>query len=174
MTLKFELGNAYRTWSPEGKSALGIGLAARNTNDVASNNQAFVADLLARVKWVTLHVEGSTQSIQPGDTTLAPPDVLDGTTRMGGMAQLSVFVPVKGDQGVEIGGRYAFFDDDTALTSTGDVQILHAGATLREALRGVDVGAGFIHRMEPSTVGPWDNDTIRIWTQIRPNAAKVD
>lgn len=171
--LEFELGDAYRTWDPEGRTAIGLGVAARNTSDVASKSQAYVADALVRVWYVSLHAEASTQNIAPGDTSLAAPDVLDGTTRLGGMTQLSVFVPFTGDQGLEIGGRYALFDDDRSEVTTGDVKILHAGATWRNPLRGVDVGAGFIHRMEAADVGPWANDTIRIWTQLRPDVATV-
>lgn len=166
--LELVVGDAYRTWSPRQKSALGIGVAGLRNSDPATDTTSLEADLLARYKLVTLMGELITSSITPGDTSVADPSVLVETNRLGWSGQLSVWLPVTdGPGGIEVAGRYATYDDATALDTSGDVAILHAGATWRNLLPLVDVGAGFVHRIEP---GNAPNDTIRLWTQFRPEA----
>jgi hypothetical protein len=170
--LEFAMGNAYRTWDPDGDPAVGIGFAARNDAEPATETVTWNGDLLLRAWYVCLLAELSQQAISLGDTTVLPPNVAADTDRRGAMGQLSFFVPIQDQMGVEIGARYALFDDDLANVTTGDVQILHAGATWRSALPGLDLGAGYIHRSEAADAGAWDNDTIRIWTQVRPRYPK--
>ena len=170
--LEFELGDAYRTWNVDGDPAFGAGFAARNEAAPATDTFTWNGDLLARVWYVCLLAEVSQQTISLGDTTILPPGVEADTDRRGAMGQLSFFIPIRKQSGVEVGGRLALFDDDLANVTTGQVQILHAGATWRSALPGVDVGAGYIHRSEPAEAGAWENDTLRIWTQLRPRYPK--
>ncbi len=164
--LELILGDAYRTWSPELEPALGIGVAGSLDADVATSTQAFEADLLARYSVVTLMGELIRSRIRPTQTDVAAPSVAGATDRMGWLGQLSVWVPIDGPQGIEIAGRYATFDDAAALDNNGDVAILHAGATARDLLSGVDLGLAFIHRSEPDAVR---NDTLRLTVQVRPS-----
>ncbi|MBA2321635.1 MAG: hypothetical protein H0V89_10815 [Deltaproteobacteria bacterium] len=164
--VEFELGDAYRTWDPEGDPAFGAGFAARNETDPATDTFTWTGDLLVRAWYVCLLAEFSQQSIALGDTTVLAPGINADTERRGAMGQLSFFVPIRDDRGVEIGGRYALFDDDVSTVSTGDVSIVHAGATWRSALPGLDLGAGYIHRAEPAEVGAFANDSVRLWTQV--------
>ena len=171
--VELEIGDSYRTWDPEGDFAFGLGAAARNEMDPAVDTVTYGADLLLRVWHVALLAEASQQTLSLSDTTLVAPAVLAETTRQSAMAQLSFFVPTHDAQGVEFGAHFAWFDDDVDAVTTGDVTVLHGGATWRDALPGVDLGAGYIHRGEASSVGPWANDTLRIWTQIRPRRASI-
>lgn len=163
--LELVVGDPYRTWSPKTENALGVGVAAMRDDDLATRTNAATADVLARFKNVTLMLEGVTSSIEPTNTDVADPDVVFETSRLGALGQVSVWVPVKGPHGVEIAARVASFDDDTSADNNGDVVVLHGGATWRNVLPRLDIGAGYVHRMEPSSVA---NDTIRIWTQLRP------
>lgn len=166
--LELVIGDVYRTWSPKGKPALGIGTAALRDSDLSTLTTGLTADLIARYKVISLMGEVISSRITPTNTTAQDPVVVAETGRLGWLGQLSVYIPVskgKPPSGVEIAARYASFDDATAIDSSGDVSLLHAGATWRNLLPRVDIGAGYIHRAEASGT---PNDTIRIWTQIRP------
>jgi hypothetical protein len=163
------MGETYRTWSPRKKPALGIGAAALRDADVSTLGTGFEADLIARYSLFTVMGELVSSKISPTDTTVQDPVLVASTNRLGWLGQLSVWIPAplggREASGIEVAARYSSFDDATALDNNGDVQLLHAGATWRNLLPRTDLGAGFIHREEPDGV---PNDTIRIWTQVRP------
>ncbi|MEQ1569128.1 MAG: hypothetical protein ABMA64_26065, partial [Myxococcota bacterium] len=158
------LGDVYRTWSPTRDPAIGLGVAALRDDDLSTRTTAVEGDLLARYSIVTATVELISSTVGPTDTTVADPAVVVDTPRLGMSGQLSVWIPLPHD-GIEVAARYATFDDDTAFENSGDVGLLHLGATWRNVAPRVDLGAGFVHRTEPA-VSP--NDTIRVWAQIRP------
>jgi len=169
--LEFAAGDAYRTWSPDQQNALGVGVGMLGNPKIATRTNAIAADLLARFKVVTLAGELVRSTITPADTTVKGPAVLDETTRMGITGQLSVWIGLADDSGLEIGSRYSSLDDALDSDDAGDVWLLHNGLTWRNALPQLDVGAGYIHRGENH--GPAvSNDTVRLWTQIRPRAQR--
>jgi hypothetical protein len=163
--LELVVGDAYRTWSPKKENALGVGVAAVRQDDVATRTDSIEADLLGRVSVLTVMGELVSAKIQPTNTDVKDPDVVADTPRLGWLAQASVWAGIDGNQGVEVAARYSSFDDDLDLDNNGQVQILTAGATWRNVAPRVDLGAGYVHRNEPAGI---PNDTIRIWTQIRP------
>ncbi len=167
--LEFVAGDAYRTWSPDQENALGVGVGLLSNPKLATTTSALAADLLARFKIVTLTGELVQSTISPTDTTVTGPSVFEETKQVGITGQLSVWVGFDDDNGLEIGSRYSSLDDATESDDFGDVWLLHNGITWRNPVPYVDFGAGYIHRTEVN--GPAvSNDTIRIWTQIRPRA----
>lgn len=164
--LELVVGDAYRTWSPDREHALGVGLAAMNNRELATTTNALAADVLARFSLVTVTAEFIRSAVAPTDTVVMAPSLPEQTVRQGFAAQLSVWVPFDDDNGLEIGGRLSTFDDATHLDNRGDVQIVHGGLTWRNPLPGVDIGGGYVKRLEPN--GEVSNDSIRLWTQIRP------
>lgn len=164
--LELALGEAYRTWSPTLENALGVGVGYMSNSELSGNETALAADLLARFKIVTLTGSYIQRTLTPGDTVVLAPTIPADTAQRSVAAQLSFWVPLDAANGLEIGGRFELFDDATHLDDLGDVQILQAGVTWRNPLPGLDLGAGYIHRAEPN--GPFANDSIRVWTQIRP------
>jgi hypothetical protein len=167
--LEFIKGDAYRTWSADKKPALGIGLAGMTRPSFAIGSRSWNADLLARYSLVSVLGQFSANRITPLDSTIVAPAVSATTDRVGWFAQLSFWIPVRGESGVELSGRYGAFDDATALTDAGDGTTLHAGLTWRNPLSGVDLGAGAILRGEAEGLA-YPNNTVRVWTQIRPTA----
>jgi hypothetical protein len=160
------VGQTYRTFDREKRSALGVGVAALVDERPATSTTSFEADLLARYSLVTVMGEVVTSTISPTASDVVDPGIAEETGRLGWLGQLSVWIPIEGAAGVEIDGRYASFDDHTGLDSNGDVGLLHAGATVRNALPRTDLGFTFVHRLEGTTEVP--NDTVRLVAQIRP------
>ncbi len=163
--LELIVGDTYRTWSAAKEPALGVGVAGMVDDELATTTTSLGADLIARYSLVTVMGEVVSSRVALGETDVVDPGLVDGVSRLGWLGQLSVYLPFDDDQGVELAGRFATFDDDVDIDNAGDVGILHAGATWRSPLPRLDVGVGFIHRMETDEVA---NDTIRIWTQVRP------
>ncbi|MBT3221781.1 MAG: hypothetical protein HN348_22105, partial [Proteobacteria bacterium] len=97
-------------------------------------------------------------------TDVVTPAVRATTNRFGGMAQLSYFFPLW-EGGIEPAVRIATFDDAAHMKDNGDVSIIHMGVNWRDITPGVDLGAGFVHRMErEGNKAP--NDTMRLWAQF--------
>jgi hypothetical protein len=160
-------GGATRTWSPEGKSALGVGASVAFHDTVATEAFLWNVDALARLKWVTLTGGLARSAVSPADTTFASPLVPETTEQMAVYGLLSGFVPVEGDQGVEIAARVDSFDDAGHLDDNGDVLRVHGGVLWRDALPGFDVGAGYVHREELQGLA-LNNDSVRVWVGVRP------
>jgi hypothetical protein len=167
--LELSIGDTYKTYSPTLDNALGVGVAAYVHQQPGLRTRAAEADLLARYKVVTLLAEVLANEITPVDTDVVMPGVLADTDRFGWLLQLSGYVPLREVEaaGVEIAVRASSYDDATAIDDAGDVLLLHAGATLRNVLPKVDVGAGYVHRAE--TFSEVDNDSVRMWFQFRPD-----
>jgi hypothetical protein len=163
--LEFVAGDPYRTFSLKKESALGLGLAALRDDDLSTRTSAVDGDLLVRYRIVNLLAEGIWSRIEPRETDKVDPDVVFRTDRLGLLGQISVLVPLKPTSGLEIAVRGATFDDDQREDEVGEVQTVHAGVTWRNLLPRLDLGAGYVARFEPADV---PNDTIRVWTQIRP------
>lgn len=164
--LELIVNKAYQTWDPEKRAAFGLGVAGLVDQRPATSTTSFEADLTVRYSLVTLMAEAITSTIEPTATDVAPPGVLESTGRLGYFGQLSVWVPIEGPSGIEVAGRYASFDDHAGLDSNGDVGLVHAGVTARNALPLTDLGLVFVHRMERVDEVP--NDTIRLVAQVRP------
>ncbi len=158
-------GDAYQTWSSDLSSAFGVGGSVLRDDELPSDTGSREVDLLARYKWVTVTGELISSRITLGDTDVVVPEVFAETNRLGIQGQLSVYVPLPSG-GVEVAGRYSSFDDDRSLDNVGDVQIIHAGLSWRDALPGFDLGGGYIHREERASLS---NDTVRLWMQVRPS-----
>ncbi|NCG21016.1 MAG: hypothetical protein GWP91_18560 [Rhodobacterales bacterium] len=165
--VEFNLGETYQTWSHDLDSAAGVGISLSSDDALATTTSATGADVLARVKWVTLMAELSQSTLSPADSTLGIPAVTNPTKRFGLVGQLSFYVPVAGIGGLGIGGQFSAFDDSTALDDNGDVSVIHGGLTWRNMMQGLDLGAGYILRTETNGRSI-DNDSIRAWVQMRP------
>ncbi|MCA9490484.1 MAG: hypothetical protein KC621_11190 [Myxococcales bacterium] len=166
--LELSIGDTYTTWNKDLKSALGVGGAALVRTEPGTTVSSVEGDLLARYKVVTLVGEVMASTISPVDTDIQQPGVVEQTHQLGWTAMLSGWIPVKKASGIEPAVRLSSFDDATALESSGDVMILHGGATWRNLLPRTDLGAGYVHRAELHTEVP--NDTVRLWVQVRPDA----
>ncbi|MCA9567209.1 MAG: hypothetical protein KC656_05180 [Myxococcales bacterium] len=164
-------GQTYRTWDPAGGVAYGVAASTILNSELATRTFAWNADGFVRVGRWSLLAELGHSTLTPTDTTLFAPDVFAKTGLMAWTAQTTWFQPLSDAEqdvpGVEIALRASSIDDDTGIRDNGDVLILHAGATVRSVLPMVDLGAGFIHREELAGASR-PNDTIRIWTQLRP------
>ena len=108
--------------------------------------------------------EFAQSQINPGNTEVDIPDVLNATTRRGVSAQAGYTIPF-GEGGLEIASRIALFDDAVALQDNGDVLISHTGFTVHNIAPTLDLGLGFIHREELQG-RRLSNDTVRLWTQF--------
>jgi hypothetical protein len=168
--VEFSKGDTYRTWDPDREWALGVGLGLMQDSAFATRTTGLGADLVGRISVVTVSGEFVQRSIEPTDTTVVAPAVSATTDQFGLIGQLSVWIPIDGEHGIELGSRYASFDDARAFDDSGDVWLLHNGLTWRNPLPFMDIGFGFIHRAEPH--GALANDTVRMWTQFRPTAKR--
>lgn len=164
--LEFGKGLQYITFDPNRGKNGGIAVSAMYNDDLASSELKLAADGILTIGPINVTGEFSYNTIKPTDTTVAPPPVSAQTNQWGAYVQVSGLVKT-GELGhLEIGARGELFDDNSKLQDNGDLAILYAGATWRDPLPGVDIGAGYIHREELNgTTVP--NDTVRVWTQVR-------
>ncbi len=163
--VEFNRGDSYRSWSEEGKNAVGVGFGVMSDTDLATSSLDFTADVQLRLANVNLLLEGHREVEKPRNADIAPPDVLEGTTKMGASAQLSCYAKIKDLGGLEPGVRFGWYDSATHAKDNGDVGILQVGATWRNLWGPLDLGAGYIHRFEFAGRG-LPNDTIRLWVQF--------
>lgn len=161
--VEFAHGDAYRTFSHDQESAFGVAVSGMLNDDVATRTVQGSADALVRVSMFSAMVEANWSRITPTHTSVDEPEVEVETVRLGALAQVGAFVPLEYG-GVEIGVRGELFDDDTAVRNNGDVALLTYGASWRDLAPGLDVGAGFIQRLELEgrTI---PNNTARLWLQ---------
>ena len=163
--LELSTGDSYATFSEEGEDAYGIAISALYNDGVSTNTLGLNADALARMGPVTAMVGITRNAITPNDDLVAPPGVLEDTVTLGFTGQVSLFVPMN-TGGLDFGARYSSFDDAVALDDNGDVSIVHTGVSWRDIAPGVDLGAGYILRLERQGRSI-PNDTVRLWTQFR-------
>jgi hypothetical protein len=157
-------GDTYRTNSKHNAFGLGAGYIYNRT--FVTTEHRIGVDLLARIVGLTLQAEGTMNILDPdGDPTILPPDVPERTQRWGGFAQLSYYreLPIGA---IEPAVRISYLDDARHLADNGDVALLHGGVTWREPVPFLDIGAGYIHRMELQGRS-LDNDSVRVWVGLR-------
>lgn len=171
--LEYASGDTYRTYGEADGVDLGVAVAGFWNDDVATDEIGAEADALVRVQRFTVLVEAATLFLQPGDTTVDLPDVLEPTQQLGLTGQVSYWIPfgegggpVASRSALEVAARVGTFDDNLALSDNGDVLVLHAGGTWRNVTEGIDLGAGFIHREELGGRSI-PNDSVRVWGQLR-------
>lgn len=171
--LEYSRGDTYRTYGESEDVDIGIGTSAFYRDAMATRTFGAEVDVLVRVWRVTFLGEVLTNTIWPADTSALLPDIYNPTERLGLTGQLSYWQPIgKQDvmpamrRAVDFAVQGAMFDDNRALSDNGHVGIVHAGATMRNAVEGIDIGLGYIHRAELGG-RPIPNDTIRIWGQLR-------
>lgn len=163
--LEWAHGETYQTWHAEGDNALGIGASLLYDSQLATRTVGMGADLLARFEGFVLLAEVLQATIEPSSgTTVALPEVFEQTGRLGLTGQLGYVLPTAGGS-VEIAGRYSHYNDAVALSDAGDVGLIHGGLTYRDSATGLDVGGGYIHRMEHGGSSV-PNDTVRLWIQL--------
>lgn len=172
---ELEKGDTSRTWNPAGGVAFGVGASALINNQLATRTTAWSGDGYLRVGRWSLMGELGMATLTPTDVTADAPSVFNKTNRMSWTGNTSYFQPVRDldselpweTAGIEFAVRASSLDDNRSLNDNGDVLIVHAGATARALLPYLDIGAGFIHREELQGRSI-PNDTVRIWTQLRP------
>ena len=157
-------GDTYRTNSTY--NAFGLGASYIYNRTFADTTQRVGVDLLGRIVGLTLQAEGTMNFIDPNDDAIiVSPTIPEVTKRMGGFAQLSYYAVLPlGD--LEPAVRFSYLDDATHLQDNGDVAILHGGVSWREPVPFLDVGMGYIHRMELQGQAS-NNDSLRVWAGIR-------
>ncbi len=168
---ELEKGDTYRTWDPAGGVAYGVGFSALLNDELATRTFAWSGDGLVRVGRWSLMLELGMASLSPTASDLDLPEVFAPTRRLAWTAATSWWQPLSDAEeevpGVEFAVRASAFDDRMGLRDNGDVLIVHAGAVGRSLLPMLDLGVGWIHREELGGQ-PLPNDTLRVWTQLRP------
>lgn len=153
--------SAYRTFGRVDHFVFGYGLDAFYNGDVATSTLNAGTDLMLRVSGLAFQAEARWASIKPTSTTVADPDVLDATTRLGWLAQVGwsagAFEPAL---------RVSSYDDDMGSSDNGDVMDAQLGLTWHALDDHVRVGGGYIHRMELGGSSLPD-DTARLWMQMK-------
>lgn len=161
--VEYTYGDAdvYETWGGSKKLTFGVGAGGFLTDDVATSATAFGADAILRVAGLTVLVDAAMAALSPTNTTLAVPGVWDETTRRG----------LTGHIGYGIGAfepavKISLYED----SAVGGYNNVLAGVVWHGALDEkrrdrVRIGAGYQLRLEDDAI---DNDTIRVWAQVRP------
>jgi hypothetical protein len=143
----------------------GVGVATLYDMGLATDTFGVAGDAFARVGPIQFVAEGSRVLLTPGATTVDQPTVTDPTVRYGAQGQLSYIADM--EQGrTEIAARFAWFDDRAGVADNGDVGVVHAGLTRWDLIPGLDVGAGYVHRLEMGGRS-FPNNTARLWVQLR-------
>lgn len=171
--LEYAKGDVYRTYGEADGFDLGVGSSAFFRDALATRTFGAEVDVLARVWRFSFLGEVLGNAVRPGNSSVALPEVLNPTERLGFTGQLSYWQPLgKGDgpaplrRALDTSVQVSSFDDNRGLSNNGDVAIVHAGATLRNVVQGVDLGIGYIHRAELGG-RVIANDTLRVWGQLR-------
>ncbi len=161
--LEYTYGEAdvYETWGGPRTLSFGVGVGGFLTDDRSTTTQALGADAILRVAGLTVMVDGALANVGPGDTTLDVPGVFEETTRRG----------LTGHIGYGIGAfepavKVSLYED----SAIGGYDNVLAGVVWHGALDDkrrdrVRIGAGYALRLEETAI---DNDTVRIWAQVRP------
>jgi hypothetical protein len=166
LRLEWAKGDTYRTWSPDRDVAFGIAAAGLFEQEIATRTVGGQADMLLRAGGFCLLAEGGLFRLAPtAGVTADLPDVFEGTGRFGLTGQMSYTIGLP-DGGLEIAGRYSRYDDATGIQDNGDVGIVHGGLVWHDLSSAVDLGAGYILRMEHGGQS-FANDTVRAWVQVR-------
>jgi hypothetical protein len=159
-------GKSYSTWDPEQDNAFGVGASVIYDMELATSILGLGGDVLARVGGFSVMLEVMQATVKPtAGTTVSAPQVFDKTSRLGLTGQLGYYIPA-GDGGWELAARYSRYDDAIGVLDHGDVGLVNAGLTHRDVARGVDIGAGYILRIEHGGEAI-PNDTARLWVQLR-------
>jgi hypothetical protein len=157
-------GDTYRTNATD--SAFGIGGSYAYNHQVSTETHMVEADLIGRYKGLSLIGEFDLNLVRPNfEDAVLPPDVPVQTQRMGAYGQLSYYRDV-GLGAIEPAVRFSWLDDATHLKDNGDVAILDAGFDWREPIPFLDLGAGYIHRMELQGTDT-RNDSVRVWVGVK-------
>jgi hypothetical protein len=157
-------GDTYRTNASD--SAFGIGGSYAYNHQVSTETHMVEADLIGRYKGLSLIGEFDLNLVRPNfEDAVLPPDVPVQTQRMGAYGQLSYYRDV-GLGAIEPAVRFSWLNDATHLKDNGDVAILDAGFDWREPIPFLDLGAGYIHRMELQGTDT-RNDSVRVWVGVK-------
>ena len=145
----------------EGMS-MGFGIDGYYDQSFSTERLGLGADIAVRLGALTAIVEGRFQRISPVEgADLVVPDAWAQTDRLGGFAQvgysLGAWEPVV---------RFSTFDDNRNADDFGDVANVMGGAVWHHAGNQVQLGAGYIKRLETAAAAV-NNDTARIWLQTQ-------
>jgi len=156
-----EEGQDYQTYGKVEGFVFAMGANQFYNADLSTGTMSFGGDMLMRVAGLALLVEGHYANIKPTATDVASPDVMDGTPRFGGLAQLGYTIGP-----VESALRLSLYDDDTAVDDNGDVLEIYGGSSWHFAEDHGLLGAGYVARIERGG-RTLPNDTIRVWGQVK-------
>lgn len=164
--IEYAKGDTYTTVTSDKKFSVGVGAGVRHDSSPGSKTFGVTGDAMLRYYRTSLLLEFERDMVKPGKVDIAPPEVLEGTQRLGSSAQLSTYFPLaKKLGGIEPGVRFAWLDMSTKQKDNGDVGILQAGAVWRRLGGPLDLGLGYIHRFELGGTSI-SNDTVRLWAQF--------
>ena len=116
-------------------------------------------DLIVRAQGLALLAEVRSATLTPTDTSLAAPDVLSETARLGYFAQLGYTMG-----NYELTARYATYDDNVDLSNAGDVTGIRGGVTWHSPGDNVRIGGGYQKRVESGS-DEISNDSAVMWLQ---------
>ena len=151
----------YETYGVVDGLQLGVGANAFYNAELATSTLAYGGDIIVRVAGLAVLAEAAMSKVSPGDSTVAQPDVLVDTARLGGHVQVGYTV-----KHFEPAVRVELFDDDRSVTDYGDVKLVTAGVTAHMLDDRVRTGGGYVLRLEDADLA-YANDTARLWFQLR-------
>lgn len=158
-------GNTYETWGKVDGFTLGVAGNFWTNKGLSTEELAFGGDLMLRVEGLAVMAEVVSSTIQPADSTIVPPGVLEDTPRLGTVFQAGYSV-----WRLEPVARYSSFDDHRELNDNGDIAIIEGGLTWHGPKDAVRAGAMWVSRLETKAgegATQVDNDTARLWLQLR-------
>jgi len=151
----------YETWGAVDGLVVGAGANAFHNGELATSTLAYGGDVIVRVAGLAVLAEAAVSTVTPGDSTVADPDVLVDTSRLGGQVQVGYSIG-----NFEPAVRAERFDDDRDVTDYGDVTLVTAGVTCHLLDDRVRTGGGYVLRLEDAALA-YQNDTARLWFQLR-------
>lgn len=138
---------------------VGLGGDVQYNKGIATDEMILGGDLIVRAQGLALLAEVRSATLTPADTSLAAPEVLSETSRLGYFAQLGYTVG-----NYELTARYATYDDNVDLSNAGDVAGIRGGVTWHSPGDHVRVGGGYQKRVESGS-DEISNDSAVMWLQ---------
>ena len=152
---------AYSTFGEVDDLVLSVAGNTYYNADLSTDTLAFGGDVLLRVAGLAVLLEGHHAALTPVGTDVTSPDMMDATSRFGGVVQVGYTLGQW-----EPALRASLYDDDMDTDDNGDVLDMMAGVTWHVVEDHGRLGLGYVHRQELAGRS-MPNDTVRLWGQVR-------
>ncbi|MBM74493.1 MAG: hypothetical protein CMK59_03760 [Proteobacteria bacterium] len=154
--------SVYRTYGVVDSPTFGFAADLVHNTDLSVTTTAYGADFIFRYSGLALLGEYRVEQLEPANSDIVDPGVLSQTKRDGYLAQVGYSY-----KGYEFATRYDYFDDNKDIDNAGDVAQLLVGVTYHTREDRVRIGGGYQMRLERDATSVIENDTARLWIQIR-------